>query len=75
MDKVKQAQYAVKELKDELQKGVKNLFDNQENLNCLNEKTVLMKGTTKITQDTPNNLKKHQNKLKEWPAATNGKPS
>lgn len=37
------AQSAVNDLKGELQKGVNKMFENQENLNSLGEKTTLMK--------------------------------
>lgn len=42
MDKVREAQEAVNELRDELAKGVRNVFENQDNLSTLNEKTKLM---------------------------------
>jgi sugar-specific transcriptional regulator TrmB len=45
VDKVKEAQKAANELKLELNKGVKNLIGNRDNLDEINDKASLMKGT------------------------------
>lgn len=47
-DKVREAQAAVGELKEELHRGVRKMLDNQENLVELNDKAALMKSTAQL---------------------------
>lgn len=59
MDKVKEAQKAVNELKGELNFGVKKLIGNKEVLEDMNDKASLMKGNYLLILDYAKTFEKN----------------